>query len=314
MKKIFITGCAGGLAQLCIKALSKKSNIKIIGLDPRLSTYQHVNVLYYKKKYSRNSFEEIFSKHKPHTIIHLSRIGHKNTSPIFKKERLLDLNLITTKQFLDLALQYNVKKAILMSSFHVYGALADNPSLLTEDSPLKASIKHAQLREIVEIDYNFTNWAWKNQAQVNTTVLRPCNIIGKHISNTISQYIKSPIAPTFIDFNPLFQLVHEKDMSNLILHCLSDIPTGVYNVAPSEFIPLKTIKKLLNSKHLSIPSFSLSILSKILSSTLKPNVLPNYLIDYLKFSSTIDGHLLQKLLPKFSFQYSWKEILEELKD
>ncbi|MBE8222074.1 MAG: NAD-dependent epimerase/dehydratase family protein [Bdellovibrionales bacterium] len=314
MKKILITGCSGGLAQLCIKSLSKKQNIKIIGIDPRLSEYQHINVTYYKKKYSRNSFEEIFSKHKPDTIIHLSRIGHKNTNPIFKKEKLLDLDLITTKQFLDLALQYNIKKAILMSSFHVYGALSDNPSMLTEDSPLKASIKHSQLREIVEIDYNFTNWAWKNQKQINTTVLRPCNIIGKNINNTISQYFKSAIAPVFVDFNPLFQLVHEKDMSNLIISCLSDIATGVYNVAPYEFIPLKTIKKLLNPKHLSIPSFSLSIITKILSLTLKPNTLPDYLIDYLKFSSTIDGSLLQKQLPKFSFKYNWKEILEDLKN
>lgn len=314
MKKILITGCAGGLAQLCIKSLSKKSNIKIIGIDPRLSEYQHVNVLCYKKKYSRNSFEEIFSKHKPDTIIHLSRIGHKNTSPIFKKEKFLDLNLITTKQFLDLALQYNIKKVILMSSFHVYGALADNPSLLTEDAPLKASIKHSQLREIVEIDYNFTNWAWKNQSQVNTIVLRPCNIIGKHINNAISQYLKSAVTPTFVDFNPLFQLVHEKDMSNLILHCLLNAPTGVYNVAPPKFIPLKTIKKLLNPKHISIPSFSLSIIAKILSITLNTDTLPSYLIDYLKFSSIIDGSLLQKKMPNFSFQYDWKKILEELKN
>lgn len=314
MKKILITGSAGGLAQLCIKSLSQMPNVKIIGIDPRISKYQSPNVIYYKKKYSRNSFEEIFSKHKPNTIIHLSRIGHKNTNPIFKKEKLLDLDLITTKQFLDLALQYNVKKAILISSFHVYGALAENPSLLTEESPLKASIKYAQLREIVEVDYNFTNWAWKNQSQVNTIVLRPCSIIGKNINNTISQYIKSPIAPTFADFNPLFQLIHEKDMNNLLLQCLSTIPTGVYNVAPFEFIPLKTIKNLLNPHHLSVPSFSLSIITKILRSTLTPNMLPDYFIDYLKFSSTIDGSSLKKHLPSFSFQYRWKEIIKELKN
>ncbi|MBE8162873.1 MAG: NAD-dependent epimerase/dehydratase family protein [Bdellovibrionaceae bacterium] len=313
MKKILITGCAGGLAQLCIKSLLKKTNVHIIGIDPRTPKYQHANITYYKEKYSKNSFEHIFSKHKPDTIIHLSRIGHNNTTPIFKKEKLLDLNIISTKQFLDLALQANIKKILLMSSFHVYGAVPDSPSLLTENSPLKASIKHAQLREIVEIDYTFTNWAWKYKDQVNTIVLRPCHIIGKHINNTISQYIKSPIAPSFIDFNPLFQLVHEKDISNIITQCLSNVATGVYNVAPSEFVPLKVIKKVLSPKHLSIPSFSLSIISTLLKTTLTPNILPDYFIDYLKFSSTIDGSLLQKQLPHFSFQYSWKEILQDLK-
>lgn len=312
MKKIFITGCAGGLAQLCIKALSQ-TNIKIIGLDPRLSRYKHPNVIYYKKKYSRNSFEEIFSKHKPDTIIHLSRIGHKNTSPILKKEKFLDLDLITTKQFLNLALEYNIKKALLISSFHVYGAIADNPSLLAEEAPLRASIKYSQLRELVEIDYNFTNWAWQNQNQVNTIVLRPCNIVGKHINNAISQYIKSAIAPSFMDFNPLLQLIHEKDMCDLICSCLSNVPTGVYNVAPSEFVPLKIIKKVLNPNHLSIPSFSLSLITKILNQTLKPGIIPDYLIDYLKFSSVINGQLLQKQLPYFCFQYTWKEIIQDLK-
>ena len=51
------------------------------------------------------------------------------------------------------------------------GHFTINPVFITEDYPLKASIKYPELRDVVEMDQIATNWMWKNQNDIETIVL-----------------------------------------------------------------------------------------------------------------------------------------------
>lgn len=77
-----------------------------------------------------------------------------------------------TNRILDLCERSGVAKVIILSTFHVYGALSDNSIFLGEDAPLRASIRHPELRDVIEMDQICTNWMWKNQKSISTVVLK----------------------------------------------------------------------------------------------------------------------------------------------
>ncbi len=313
--KILIIGMAGGLAQLTAKRIIKGNPLcKIIGIDNRpLNTkLPSTRVHFIKLRYTRGDFERLFREHSFDTIIHLGRISHANLESSNSLSRRLDLNLIGTKRILDLAEKFDIKKIIFLSTYHVYGALSDNPVFITEDYPLRASIKYPELRDVVELDQMTCSWMWKNQTSREMVILRPCSIIGPTIQNAMSRYLRGNWLPVCMDFNPMFQFIHEADMAKVIQFSLENIPLGVYNVAPEDVISIKEARKHLKLNSIPLPSLAMEQSLKAAKFFWKE--IPEYLIDYIKHSCIIDASELKALLPKGFYQYNVRNSLEHLKN
>lgn len=311
LNSILIIGMAGGLAQITANLLLKKyPNAKITGVDsrPMTSLGIHPNIEKVRIRYTRGNFEKLFRDKEFDLVLHLGRLSHSVASGLESLEQKLDLNIMGTKRILDLSLKFGVKKIIILSSYHVYGALSDNPVFIDEDQPLRASIKYPELRDVVEVDQLVTNWMWKYQSEIETVVLRPCTIIGPQIKNTMTRYLLTPYSPVCADFNPMLQFVHEFDMANILKESIEKLPTGIFNIAPDECISLKKAKSTLNIKTISIPSFVLSAAARLVSNRFWS--FPRYMLDYIKFSCIIDNGLLKSHLGEKIFKYKTKEALE----
>lgn len=312
-KKILIIGIAGGLAQMTARLiLTEHPHWEIVGIDSRdiSSVPQLKGLNAVQLKYSRGNFENLFRTHHFDVVYHLGRISHSsNTHNVLAKR--IDLSVMGTNRILDLCERSSVKKVIILSTFHVYGALPDNSIFIEEESPLRASIKHPELRDVVEMDQICTNWMWKNQNTISTVVLRPCNIIGTQIRNTMTNFLSSPIALSPMDYNPYFQFIHEFDMANVLYRSLQDVPTGTYNVAGSDFISFREALRVVRAKTIPFPM----MLSRGLNHFLKKfNIeVPDYLLDYLKFSCLISNSELTKHLGPNFLRFSVKESLELIK-
>ncbi|MDD4975914.1 MAG: NAD-dependent epimerase/dehydratase family protein [Bacteriovorax sp.] len=311
MKSVLIIGIQGALAKITAELLIKKNHhIKIHGVDSREidSVPNRTQLTCQQLKYTRTNFEKMFREHQFDTIFHLGRLGH---SPVMGNiNKRIDINLVGTNTILELAQKFQCKKVVILSTHHVYGALPDNSMFLKEDAPLRGSFKYAELRDVVEMDQMCTNWMWKNQNQIETVVLRPCNIIGPQIKNSITQFLKTPYAPLPLDYNPMFQFVHEFDMANIIVESAEKLKTGIYNVAGDDVITLHEAAKIINVKKLKVPIVIVEQLAKIISPIWK---FPHYLIDYLKYPSTLDNSELKKNLGENIFRFTAKEALELLK-
>lgn len=310
IKSVLIIGMAGGLAQITAGLLVKKyPSIKIIGVDSREmeETPFQDNIEYIKMRYTRGNFETLFRDKSFDCVFHLARMSHADTSPIGTLEQRLDLNLMGTRRILDLCLKFSVSKVVILSTYHVYGALSDNPVFINEDHPLRASIKYPELRDVVEMDQIATNWMWKNQGDIETVVLRPCTIVGPQIKNTMTRYLITDYAPVCADFNPMFQFIHEFDMANVLTSALEKLPTGIYNVATDECTSLKSAKSVLNCKTLPVPSFVLSSIARLITTGFW--TFPRYLIEYIKFACIIDNGLLKAHLGSDFFRYKTREAL-----
>lgn len=310
-KSVLIIGIQGALAKITAELLIKNNpQVKIHGVDSRpINNLPHRSQLSAQQmKYNRTNFEKIFREHQFDSILHLGRLGH--SSVVGNINKRIDINLVGTNTILELAQKFQAKKVVILSTHHVYGALPDNPMFLREDCPLRASFKHAELRDVVEMDQMCTNWMWKNQNQIETVVLRPCNIIGPQIKNSITQYLKTPYAPLPMDYNPMFQFIHEFDMATVIMNSLDKLGTGVYNVAGDDVISLQEAADVIGVKKIKVPIVVVEQLAKVLTPIWK---FPLYLIDYIKFPSTLDNSELKKSFGEGTFRFSAKEALDLLK-
>lgn len=312
-KKVLILGGAGGLSYLLSKLLlTEHKNIQITAVDTREANLKIQDDRYqFKKiKYSKGNFENLFRDGKFDSVFHLARMSHslEGYQEVFKR---LELNIIGTSTILDLCEEYQIKKVIILSTFHVYGALPDNPVFITEDAPLRASINYPELRDVVEMDQVATNWMWKNQNETETIVLRPCNIIGSLINNTMSRYLASSTTISPMDYKPMFQFIHEFDMAHILYQALTELPTGTYNVAPDDYIDLKKALTFLGSKSLPFPMFIAHLVNKGLAAAgLK---IPDYFIEYLKYSCLISNEKLKKNLKGVKLRFTTEQALELIK-
>ncbi len=245
--------------------------------------------------------------------MHLGRMGHISFSAKADLRKRLDLNVVGTGRILELCLKSGVKKAIILGTYHVYGALPDNQAFETEDAPLKASIKYPELRDVVEMDQVATNGMWKYQNELESIVLRPCSIIGPQIRNAMTTYLTSPLAPAPLDYNPMFQFVHEFDMANIVVRCLEKAPTGIYNVAPDDLISIVEAKKLLNPKGLRLPISLLELWTMPMLRRSFPFKIPRYMLDYVRYPCLISNKALKKALGENPFRYGSQEAVELLR-
>lgn len=313
IKKILIIGIAGGLAQMTARLiLTEHPDWEIIGIDSRdvSKLPQLTNLTLLNLKYSRGNFENLFRTHKFDVVYHLGRISHSSNEQNVLAKRI-DLSVMGTNRILDLCERSEVKKVIILSTFHVYGALPDNSIFLTEDAPLRASIRHPELRDVIEMDQMCTNWMWKNQNTISTIVLRPCNIIGTQIQNSMTKFLSGPVALSPMDYNPFFQFIHEFDMAHVLYQSLTKLPTGTYNVAGNDFISLREALKVVGTKGIPFPMMLGGGLNRLLK---RFNIeVPEYLLDYLKFSCLISNSELKKHLGPNFLRFSIKEALELIK-
>lgn len=311
-KKILIIGISGGLAQITSRViLGNQPDVEIYGIDNRTPPEVSIKGLTcIKMKYSRGNFEKLFREHEFDVVYHLGRMSHSTIGSNDLSKRL-ELSVMGTNRILDLSLRFNVKKLIILSTFHVYGALADNSIFLNEEDPLRASMKHSELRDVVEMDQICTNWMWKYQDTMDTIVLRPCNIIGSQISNTMSKYLTNSLAIRPIDYNPVFQFIHEFDMATVLARACTDLPTGIYNVATDDFISLNEALDIVGSKGIPFPISVAAPLNQLLK---KVNLdIPTYLIDYLKNSCLISNSSLKKHLGEDFYRFKIDQALNLLK-
>jgi len=312
-KKILIIGVAGGLAQILTRLiLGEHPEWEIVGVDSRSvdNCPKLKNLTCTSMKYSRGNFENLFRTHQFDAVYHLGRLSHSRGDHAQLAKRI-ELSVMGTSRILELCHRSGVKKVVILSTFHIYGALADNSIFIGEDAPLRASIKHPELRDVVEMDQICTNWMWRHQNEISTVVLRPCNIIGPQIQNAMTKFLLSPWALRPVDYNPYFQFIHEFDMANILYRSLEEVPTGVFNVAGDDFISFKDALTQIGTKGIPFPMF----LSNGLNNALKlfQMDVPDYLLDYLKFSCLIENKQIKKHLGDKFLRFSIKEALDLIK-
>lgn len=286
-KTVLITGAAGSLAKRVIARLHGKYNV--IAVDFRRKVETDADIPSYKVDMHKRGFEDIFRAHKIDAVIHIGRIFAHESS----RQNRYNANVLGTKKLFELCRKYFVRQVIIHSTYYVYGASAYNPALLDEDAPLKASEVTQDLVDSVELESLATIYLWKNP-ELNVTILRPCNVLGPGVRNSMSLLLSRSITPVLMGFSPLMQFLHVDDMADAMVLAFEQNRPGIYNVAPEDWVAFQEAVTQCGCKRL--PLFSVPpVLPKLISGILNWNAFfPPYLINYFKYPVIIEGKLFRE--------------------
>ena len=303
MERLLIIGIAGGQGRLLAKRVA--GQFDIIGVDrlpweghPREIKVHTIDIL-------KNKFEDIFRRERPTAVVHLAFVRHFRAEPEVRHE----VNVTGTKRLLDLCARYEVKKVTVLSSSYVYGALAENPFYMDEDSALNVSRHYPDVRDLAEVDTLCTGFLWKHP-EIATSILRPVSTLGYYGHSAIGVYLKLNYVPTVLGFSPLMQFIHEEDVAEAMARVLETGARGVFNVAGPGAVPLHTAIQETGGMAVPLPEFVVrGVLDRAFRYGLYP--FPPGAIDFVKFPCTVDGSRLRQATgfePLFSLEDTFSSV------
>ena len=194
-------------------------------------------------------------------------------------------------------------KLVLLSSANVYGPRPDNPQFLTEDAPLLGGASFSEIRDLVEVDMLAQSFFWK-RPETETVILRPVHILGT-VHNAPSNYLRLPVIPTLLGFDPMMQVIHEDDVVRAIELALTPGVRGIFNFAGPPPHPLSRMLKTLGRPTVPIPHpFAATMLSPLWR--LRMASFPAPELDHIRYVCMVDdararetlGYVPKKTLPR----------------
>jgi len=284
--QLLVTGAAGTLAQKVIAQL--RETCDLVAVDFREQVWLGDDIPSYCIDFNKRVFEDLFRRFHFDGVIHLGRIMSSQENRL----RRYNANVLGTQKLLDLSHKYNVRRVIILSTFHVYGAVPFNPALIDEEAPLKAAGLTMDLVDSVELENLANIYLWR-YPHLNITVLRPCNIVGPGVRNTISTLLSGERAPVLAGFSPMMQFIHIDDMADALVATWRHKQKGIYNVAPDDWVAYQRALELCGCRQVPIPSIP-PVLPRTLLRVLSLKRFPPYLMDFYKYPVIIDGRAFKR--------------------
>jgi UDP-glucose 4-epimerase len=241
---VVVTGICGRLGRRVARLLHRER--AVIGIDHRPFSDRPADVVHHELDLRSARVRDVF-RDGPRALVHLG-VMH---DPRRDSAENLVWNLTVAQHLLAYAEQFGVEKVVLLSSANVYGPRPDNPQFFTEEAPLLGAAAFGAIRDLVELDMAVQAFIWKN-AGIETVILRPTHILGT-VRNAPSNYLRLPMAPTLLGFDPMVQVVHEEDVVSALALALKPGVRGIFNLAGPAPVALSRALSLLGRPTVPVP-------------------------------------------------------------
>jgi UDP-glucose 4-epimerase len=248
--RIAITGASGYIGGRLIRQLWESGSVSyILATDISPPSIRLSGEAKFECWDVTESRPGIFSSHRIDTVIHLAYI----LNPARRKEHSRGVNVNGTDNVLRASREAGVKHVVYLSSTSVYGAHADNPTLLTETDPARPVEGFRYSQDKVAAESRLLEFAARNP-EVAVTILRACPVMGPNANNFIANAFKKPILPAIGSADPPMQFLHEDDLVLTLARCLKLRPRGVYNVAGDGTIRWSEMVSVMERPLISLPA------------------------------------------------------------
>jgi UDP-glucose 4-epimerase len=304
---VLITGISGNLGRVLAKVLHRTE--RVIGLDRRPFPGAPKDLEVHHLDLRKRKVEEIFRRGDIKALVHMA-IMH---DPRLPQAEHHSFNVLGTKAVLSFAAKHGVRKVVVLSSATVYGPQPENDNFLTEESPLLGSQRFPNIRDLVEVDMYAQQYMWKEPG-VESVILRPVHIVGAHVKNAPSNYLRIQRPWIMAGFDPMVQLIHEEDLARGVVLALKQGVRGVYNVVGPGELPLSAVLRELGRTPIPVPHLiARPLLDKLFQVRLAG--FPSAELDHLQFLCTVDGSRAEKDLgyrPSYTLRETIRSVIGEV--
>jgi UDP-glucose 4-epimerase len=226
MRRILVTGASTWTGGQLISRLERRPEVDVLAVDEVDPTVGFATELHHFEL-DRADFAHFVLAACPDTIVHLQTVDRSaRLGGVRAHEEAV---LGTQALFGAIQRCESIRHVIARSETVVYGMGPRNPSVVFEDAALDAGIGRFG-RDLANLEEYLAQSAAR-RPDVTFTVLRFAGIFGPTIGNPLSRYLRLPVVPTRLGYDPRFQLISEHDAVAAIEHSIANPVPGAFNVA-----------------------------------------------------------------------------------
>ncbi len=277
--RILVTGAVGRLGQLLVRRLHRTHHV--IGVDRRPFPNRPKDVVHHALDIRRSKTRDLFRGSEIDAVVHLGVLHDPRASDRDRHK----WNVVAFDKLVQYVSEFGVKKLVVLSSANVYGSHPDNPQFLSEEAPLLGSQAFRAMRDLVNLDMVAQSFFWK-QPETETVILRPVHILGR-VRNAPSNYLRLERPWTLLGYDPMVQVIHERDVVRAIELALKPGARGVFNLKGPGELPLSRLLEMLGKEGRTVPSFAArSLLQR--AWRLRMTSFPAPELDFIRYLCMVD--------------------------
>lgn len=250
--KVLVTGGAGHLGRALLPPLLDHPSVtEVTGIDRQLITFAHPRFQAIRADLRQGGLAALIEG--TEALVHLAFVVQRGDLGRRRRNRayMRDLNLDTARKTATLARDAGVGHFIFISSVAVYGAWPDNPSRLSERSPVRPNPGFAYAEDKAAVETLLHEEL--SDSGIRVTILRPHAILGPDAQPILLRLLAQRWAPRHPPPEPLIQCIWQDDVVSALLKTLASGTPGTFNLAAEPAMSLAAMKRHLHSKVHTLP-------------------------------------------------------------
>lgn len=164
-------------------------------------------------------------------------------TPIKDRELSRRISVGGTANVCEAMKRTGARRLVFASSAMSYGANPDNPPLFTEQHEQRPSPDYVYGTDKVAAEKVIL------ESGVEAVLARTGVTVGRNIDNLLLDIFAGPAIIGIKGVDIRYQLIHQDDIGRFFATACESGPPGPVNVAPADFLPLRTIAEVLGKRY-----------------------------------------------------------------
>src|SRR4051812_20839420 len=206
---VLVTGVSRDLGRRFARAVAADPAVdRVVGVDAVPPRGDIGDVSFVRADIRNPVIAKVIVKEDVDTVVHMSVISTPGTTG--GRDTMKELNVIGTMQLLAARQKApGLRTPVGKSSTTGYGARSRDPAMFTEDMEPRRAPRAGYAKDLAEIEGYVRGFA-RRRPDVRVTTVRAANVIGQHVVSPLTEYLRLPVVPTVLGFDPRLQFLHQQ--------------------------------------------------------------------------------------------------------
>jgi len=252
-RRVLVTGVSGYWGGELARRLEHSDEIEYIaGLDSRPPSTDLHRTDFIRADIRNPLISKLLPETGVDTLVHCDVL--LAPEPGKGPRQLHDINVIGSLQLLAACERTETLRSIVVrGSAAIYGAEPNAPSFFTEDMARRFALRTKFQRDVGELENYFENHA-RRFPEVTVMMLRFQPSLGATLDSPLTRYLRQPVVPMQMGFDPQLQVVHADDAVGALEAAVRSPVAGPVNVAGEGSISLSHLLRLVGKVPLPVPA------------------------------------------------------------
>lgn len=252
-RRVLITGISTPLGGELARRLEAEPDLDYLaGIDTRAPRAALGRTDFFRADIRDPALMELVPRLRVDTVVHnnILRRPYAGMTP----QTAHDINVVGTLQLLAACERStSLRTLVVRGSAGIYGSEPAAPQFFAEEMSRLYPLRTRFQRDVGEIEDYFSGFA-RRRPDVTCAMLRYQPAVGPGLDTQVSRYLASPVAPTYLGFDPRLQFVHPRDGLDALMATIRRPVAGAVNIASRGTIGLTRMVRMAGRRTIPLPA------------------------------------------------------------